>query len=86
MNPPEMLRNERGERGRNHSTDVGASVHKAAGESGICSGYLVGADPILVRELDEHARVAVDYQFKPNVTFNDDKVNTRLAVTWGMTF
>lgn len=39
-----------------------------------------------LRQLNEHARVAVDYQFKSRLTFNDDKVNTRLAVTWGMLF
>lgn len=38
------------------------------------------------RTLGESARIGVDYQFKNRLSFNDDAVNTRLHVTWNITF
>ncbi|MBI3951611.1 MAG: hypothetical protein HY314_14260 [Acidobacteria bacterium] len=38
------------------------------------------------RWLGESARIGLDYQFKNRLSFNDDAVNTKLQVTWGMTF
>jgi hypothetical protein len=38
------------------------------------------------RFLGELARVGFDYQFKNRLSFNDDAVNTKLQITWGMIF
>jgi hypothetical protein len=38
------------------------------------------------RLLGESSRIGVDYQFKNRLSFNDDAVNTRLQITWGITF
>jgi len=38
------------------------------------------------RLLGEQARIGLDYQFKNRLSFNDDAVNARLQITWGMTF
>jgi hypothetical protein len=38
------------------------------------------------RLFGESTRIGLDYQFKNRLSFNDDAVNTRLQVTWGMTF
>jgi hypothetical protein len=38
------------------------------------------------RFLGESARIGLDYQFKNRLSFNDDAVNTRLQITWGITF
>ena len=38
------------------------------------------------RELGEHSRVGFDYQWKNNVTFNDDEVNTQFSFRWNVTY
>ncbi len=38
------------------------------------------------RLIGESSRIAVDYQFKDRLSSNDDAVNTRLQLTWGVTF
>jgi hypothetical protein len=38
------------------------------------------------RLLGEQARIGLDYQFKNRLSFNDDAVNTKLQLTWGITF
>lgn len=38
------------------------------------------------RNLGEHARVAVDYQFKNRPSFNDDFVNTKLQIIWNVIY
>ena len=38
------------------------------------------------RELGEHSRVGFDYQWKNNVSFNDDEVNTQFSFRWNVTY
>jgi hypothetical protein len=38
------------------------------------------------RLLGESSRIGIDYQFKNRLSFNDDAINTKLQLTWGITF
>jgi hypothetical protein len=40
----------------------------------------------VVRVLDEHSRIGVNWQWKNRPTFNDDAINTRVQVTLGVVF
>ena len=39
-----------------------------------------------VRTFGEHAKVGIDYQFKNRLSHNDDRLNTRLQVTWNVLY
>jgi hypothetical protein len=39
-----------------------------------------------LRRIGEMSRIGIDYQWKNGVTFNDDKVNTHLAVRWNLVY
>jgi hypothetical protein len=39
-----------------------------------------------LRNIGEHSRVAIDYQFKNRPSFNDDFVNTRLQIVWNVVY
>jgi hypothetical protein len=39
-----------------------------------------------LRRIGEMSRIGIDYQWKSGVTFNDDKVNTQLAVRWNLVY
>ncbi|MGH9629916.1 MAG: porin [Bryobacteraceae bacterium] len=38
------------------------------------------------RTVGEHGRVGVDYQWKNRLSFNDDRLNTRLQITWNVIY
>jgi hypothetical protein len=39
-----------------------------------------------LRRIGEMSRIGIDYQWKNGATFNDDKVNTQLAVRWNLVY
>lgn len=39
-----------------------------------------------VRAIGENSRIGIDYQTKSDVTFNDDELNTKLSITWNLTY
>ena len=39
-----------------------------------------------LRQVGDKSRIGIDYQWKDGVTFNDDKVNTELAVRWNLIY
>jgi hypothetical protein len=39
-----------------------------------------------LRRLGEHSRIGVDYQWKDDVTFNDDELNTQLSIRWNVVY
>jgi hypothetical protein len=39
-----------------------------------------------LRAIGESSRIGIDYQTKNDVTFNDDELNTQLAITWNMAY
>lgn len=39
-----------------------------------------------LRRIGEMSRIGIDYQWKNGVTFNDDKLNTELAVRWNVVY
>jgi hypothetical protein len=36
------------------------------------------------RTVGDHGRVGIDYQWKNRLSYNDDRLNTRLQVTWNV--
>jgi hypothetical protein len=39
-----------------------------------------------MRRVGNSSRVAVDYQWKDDVTFNDDELNTALSLRWDIVY
>jgi hypothetical protein len=39
-----------------------------------------------LRTLGESSRIGIDYQMKNDVSFNDDELNTQLAITWSVMY
>ena len=39
-----------------------------------------------LHRLGEHSRLAVDYQWKDDATFNDDELNTQLTLRWSLIY
>jgi hypothetical protein len=39
-----------------------------------------------IHRIGEHSRIGIDYQTKDDVTFNDDELNTKFAITWNLLF
>jgi len=39
-----------------------------------------------LRKIGANSRLGIDYQFKNRVTYNDDELNTKLAITWNVIY
>jgi hypothetical protein len=39
-----------------------------------------------LRKIGPNSRISIDYQFKDDVTFNDDELNTKLSITWNLVY
>ncbi len=39
-----------------------------------------------LRKIGPNSRLGIDYQFKNDVTFNDDRLNNSLSITWNMLY
>ena len=39
-----------------------------------------------LRRMGENSRLGIDYQFKNRASFNDDRLNTRLQLSWNVSY
>lgn len=84
--------------GRHSSGGVLFTTYQVTRKDGLYARYdQLNGDPVTglnVRAFNfgynrffgESSRLGIDYQFKNRLSFNDDVVNTRLQLTWGITF